>query len=215
MKFGLVLAVAAMLCVGGAGVANASTYETFQLDRVTFADGGTATGSFVLDITNADFSATNYTFPVISADITTSAGTQFSGFHYIWTGQGNGQAAVSNDVGPGYDNHSINFYDPNNLNIHLLLAFAGPLSITDPTTLIPTSQYPGSPPHFPGETYAAPSYDTLAVDIATYLRPITAGSLDPIAAVPEPSTWAMMIIGFAGIGFMAYRWKTKTPLMAA
>jgi hypothetical protein len=27
-------------------------------------------------------------------------------------------------------------------------------------------------------------------------------------AVPEPSTWAMMLIGFAGLGFMAYR-KTK------
>jgi hypothetical protein len=24
-----------------------------------------------------------------------------------------------------------------------------------------------------------------------------------VAAVPEPSTWAMMILGFAGIGFMA------------
>jgi hypothetical protein len=28
------------------------------------------------------------------------------------------------------------------------------------------------------------------------------------AAVPEPSTWAMMILGFAGIGFLAYRRKT-------
>jgi hypothetical protein len=28
-------------------------------------------------------------------------------------------------------------------------------------------------------------------------------------AVPEPSTWAMMILGFAGIGFMAYRRKSK------
>jgi hypothetical protein len=26
-----------------------------------------------------------------------------------------------------------------------------------------------------------------------------------VAAVPEPPTWAMMILGFAGIGFMAYR----------
>jgi hypothetical protein len=26
-----------------------------------------------------------------------------------------------------------------------------------------------------------------------------------ITAVPEPSTWAMMILGFAGVGFMAYR----------
>jgi hypothetical protein len=28
-------------------------------------------------------------------------------------------------------------------------------------------------------------------------------------AVPEPSTWAMMLLGFAGIGFMAYRRKSK------
>jgi hypothetical protein len=36
-----------------------------------------------------------------------------------------------------------------------------------------------------------------------------------VAAVPEPSTWAMMILGFAGIGFMAYRRKSKPVLMAA
>jgi hypothetical protein len=28
-----------------------------------------------------------------------------------------------------------------------------------------------------------------------------------VAAVPEPSTWAMLLIGFAGIGFAAYRRK--------
>jgi len=33
------------------------------------------------------------------------------------------------------------------------------------------------------------------------------------SAVPEPSTWAMMILGFAGIGFMAYRRKSKPALM--
>ena len=36
-----------------------------------------------------------------------------------------------------------------------------------------------------------------------------------VAAVPEPSTWAMMILGFAGIGFVAYRRKSKPGLMAA
>jgi outer membrane lipase/esterase len=34
-------------------------------------------------------------------------------------------------------------------------------------------------------------------------------------AVPEPSTWAMMLLGFAGLGFMAYRRKSKPALMAA
>jgi hypothetical protein len=36
-----------------------------------------------------------------------------------------------------------------------------------------------------------------------------------VAAVPEPSTWAMMLLGFAGVGFMAYRRKAKPALFAA
>lgn len=31
------------------------------------------------------------------------------------------------------------------------------------------------------------------------------GTLTIAAAVPEPSTWAMMVLGFLGVGFMAYR----------
>jgi hypothetical protein len=52
--------------------------------------------------------------------------------------------------------------------------------------------YPGSPFTFTG-TY------TIGSDSGS-------GTFN-IAAVPEPSTWAMMILGFAGIGFMAYRRK--------
>jgi hypothetical protein len=36
-----------------------------------------------------------------------------------------------------------------------------------------------------------------------------------VSAVPEPSTWAMMILGFAGVGFMAFRRKSKQAWMAA
>jgi hypothetical protein len=36
-----------------------------------------------------------------------------------------------------------------------------------------------------------------------------------ISAVPEASTWAMMVLGFIGVGFMAYRRKAKPALMAA
>jgi hypothetical protein len=36
-----------------------------------------------------------------------------------------------------------------------------------------------------------------------------------VSAIPEPSTWAMMVLGFAGIGFMAYRRKSKPALIAA
>jgi hypothetical protein len=35
------------------------------------------------------------------------------------------------------------------------------------------------------------------------------GEIQIGSAVPEPSTWAMMLIGFAGLGFMAYRRTRK------
>ena len=38
--------------------------------------------------------------------------------------------------------------------------------------------------------------------------------IDAVQAVPEPSTWAMMIIGFAAVGFVAYR-RSKKQIAAA
>jgi PEP-CTERM motif len=33
------------------------------------------------------------------------------------------------------------------------------------------------------------------------------------AAVPDPSTWAMMILGFASVGVMGYRRRNKTAML--
>ena len=33
-------------------------------------------------------------------------------------------------------------------------------------------------------------------------------------AVPEPSTWAMMLAGFAGLGFLGYRRTVKARVAA-
>jgi hypothetical protein len=40
-------------------------------------------------------------------------------------------------------------------------------------------------------------------------------TITQVAAVPEPSTWAMMILGFAGIGFMAYRRRSQSSVRLA
>ena len=37
----------------------------------------------------------------------------------------------------------------------------------------------------------------------------TCGPTPNVAAVPEPTTWAMMLLGFAGVGFVAYRRKRQ------
>lgn len=34
----------------------------------------------------------------------------------------------------------------------------------------------------------------------------------PVGSIPEPATWAMMILGFFGVGFMAYRRKGQMSL---
>jgi hypothetical protein len=35
------------------------------------------------------------------------------------------------------------------------------------------------------------------------------------ATAPEPSTWAMMVLGFAGLGFAGYRRTRKAAAVAA
>ena len=41
------------------------------------------------------------------------------------------------------------------------------------------------------------------------------GALALTTAIPEPSTWAMMILGFAGVGFMAYRRRGRPSFRLA
>ena len=35
------------------------------------------------------------------------------------------------------------------------------------------------------------------------------------SSVPEPSTWAMMALGFAGLGYAAFRRRAKARALAA
>lgn len=41
------------------------------------------------------------------------------------------------------------------------------------------------------------------------------GSMTAITSVPEPSTWAMLILGFCGLGFLAYHRKSHSAISAA
>jgi hypothetical protein len=61
-----------------------------------------------------------------------------------------------------------------------------------------------------------PANSTAFVSQVTFVGDgVFTGTMTAITAVPEPSTWAMMILGFAGVGFIAYRRKAKPALMAA
>jgi hypothetical protein len=48
--------------------------------------------------------------------------------------------------------------------------------------------------------------DPVFIASAGYTLDISAGIGNlGVSAVPEPATWAMLLIGFAGIGFASYR----------
>jgi hypothetical protein len=66
-------------------------------------------------------------------------------------------------------------------------------------------------------TLVGPNEFTVFVDGAdpAFLHTLVIDVTTGVAAVPEPSTWAMMILGFFGVGFMAYRRKSKPTFRLA
>ena len=68
----------------------------------------------------------------------------------------------------------------------------------------------GGLPCFDGGTL---STEGLAVADVAYQGTIQSGEVQiaAVAAIPESSTWAMMILGFLGVGFMAYR-RSNRPV---
>jgi hypothetical protein len=51
-------------------------------------------------------------------------------------------------------------------------------------------------------------------EIARHFRNLCEENRDALTAVPEVSTWAMMLIGFAGLGFAGYRRSRQCAITA-
>jgi hypothetical protein len=66
-----------------------------------------------------------------------------------------------------------------------------------------------------GSYWVNPVYQYYQETESNYASQSGSGVANLTSAVPEPSTWAMLLLGFAGVGFMAYRRKSKPTLMAA
>jgi|SRR5665213_1041643 len=82
------------------------------------------------------------------------------------------------------------------------------------------SNYVSGDPLSDTSTFTGQTFSTLGVTPGTYEWTWGTGTNQNFtlvigSAVPEPSTWAMMLLGFAGLGFMGYRRKSKPALLAA
>jgi hypothetical protein len=68
-------------------------------------------------------------------------------------------------------------------------------------------------PLFAHLQFGAKAGDLITIEVKT----IPTGFSDStvaLSSVPEPATWAMMLLGFAGLGFAGYRVRARTELPA-
>jgi hypothetical protein len=125
-----------------------------------------------------------------------------------------------------------------NVNYSFTLSFTSPANQTDTQTFNLNITQPTNPPGdnvfnisnatlqglgpftLPGVTISDLKFTQVGAgsyDGSTWTNPEGGTSVleitaDFTAAVPEASTWAMLVIGFAGIGFLAYRRKSQQSL---
>jgi PEP-CTERM motif len=163
--------------------ASADTYVIYDVNASYDSGAGTVTGSFTLDTT------TNTSYAV---DLTVvGAGGVNSGSLTDPTQFGTG----TYEVAPGVTDATYNDGDPA-LQVYLTYPAGG------------GALFNGSFGSSSVGSYFSP---TCGGEICGFPLSGTVLNASIASAVPEPSTWAMMILGFAGIGFMAYRRKQGSP----
>jgi hypothetical protein len=190
MRSRLGLTVAAVLCILSAAPAHADIWQVdFSSSRLH--------GSF--DVNGATFviplsAAAPVTFQVLSADIyVTDPGPPFGQLHYTaanvtGTSCAPGQCELYLSI-PNFFVPGFGYY---NLDTEFLFAPIWVPWLADQDKL---------------QVSFTPAGSLAWYDVATGDRVV-------VADVPEPSTWAMMILGFVGLGFMAYRRNSSMMLKA-
>ena len=163
-------ALIAAVVLGAAGAAQADV--TWKLNG-TFDDGGTLSGTITLNV--YDYLENNFL-------ITTTPGSKESGFIYNAADSYYSNTPTSIDFQPGY------FGD-------LHIQFANDLSVPAPTD----PMIVGSP---------GPSYECVGSfscytgnpDTGGTYRYLVSGEATLVPTVPEPATWAMLLVGVGAIG---------------
>jgi hypothetical protein len=138
---------------------------------------------------------------------------------------GNGQAAIATNASTGTFNELsfsatnaagfsrllLNVGVPNNSNESVTFTFNdqfGPVTLPQNTFTLGNGNNFFLATASNGEVIRSGTLTTTGVITSLSQVRVDAGAVAP--AVPEPSTWAMMILGFFGVGFMAYRNRKPT-----
>jgi PEP-CTERM motif len=188
-------------------------------------DGDSYVAHYVFDTTQGDtYSSATYNYayggsaygvasPLVSASVTINGNSvSIVGDYYAQIdGYNDGGFSEQFHLAEHYTNDGITV--TNNYNDDSIWSNSGaiPSSLTKPFTY---NVAPGDGTYsyvlISTYDYATGNYDTYTYADASLTR-LTVG---PVGSVPEPSTWAMMMLGFAGLGFAAWRRTSKGPISA-
>ncbi|WP_298276922.1 PEPxxWA-CTERM sorting domain-containing protein [uncultured Bradyrhizobium sp.] len=187
--------VVAALTLGSLGTASAATFDSGTLGFQYYSYGGAYSGpGSPSTLTLPGGSAQFFNYFMVSA-----SGNQIT-FTYL-------SDTTWSPSGTSYNANGV-FID----NGALLTAGSGVPSFTsvslDPSSILTGSTFDASGVTFDsthiGTAWANVFFkagDTVVLDVNS-----------AVSSVPEPSTWAMMIIGFAALGFVAYRRRDSSAL---
>jgi hypothetical protein len=114
--------------------------------------------------------------------------------------------ATTNSTNPNFQNIGVEFFDSN---------IGGAFAFVDPNTQHGLSDGTGNLDYTGATLYTGTTLNPTLITgnflVAQFDDDTSFATLKvtdtSVAAVPEASTWAMMILGFMGLGFMAYRQK--------
>ena len=174
--------VAACMALAMAGFASSASADIVTWTLQDVTFNDGGTGSGFFDYDTATGLATNF-------DIDTTAGTLLPAFHYTTANSIN--FPISNLFSPD----SL-VWVTNGFTRYINLAFDGPLS-TPGVRLLRT------------EAPISGSWECNNCDI---LRQVTGGGATGTAGVPEPAAWALMVVGFGGLGAVLRR--RRQPALA-
>jgi hypothetical protein len=227
MRFGSIRTYAFVVSiVAGVSGANAATIDwaTWSSSSSNVLTGGTATGVTGAGVTitySGEVQQVVPNYPSWDPNATWADGTVIAnaplasgGIIKLFGGPGTGtdtitfSSAVLNPViaiwslGQGGDPTTFNFDQAFTIVAGGSSVEYGGSTITSSGTVVTGVEGNGS------IEFTSPD----AITSITFITPNTEnwyGFTVGVAAVPELSTWVMMILGFAGVGFMAYRQKSK------
>jgi hypothetical protein len=197
MRFDFNLGVRVTKFIYALGLAAAIASSSVPASATTFVF--TTTGCF------AGTSCTNFTSSATGSDLTFTGLTSTVDLNLPAPVDLGSFVANGNGFGTGHFDLSVLFTTPSSPADTFSAALSGQISGGSGKSIVLTFDGPFT---FDGGLYQLSIVSPLAI---TSAGPVFELQGVISSAVPEPSTWAMMILGFFGVGFMAYRRKGARP----